>query len=429
MRIRSTERPPIGDDLDRIVREGASSDDRQHFSRLLRRLQKAFFLDTQYRPLPPRTRLVEQYKKNGLVLFLGAGVSRASGIPSWLELADALLLKSGIAAEELEAVKRALPSQIAQFELAGQLLGSNRGLVTAIYEALYDRMECKSQLKRIPRIYEEQMGWHGWTDVLTSLQANKALEAVGNLLIGDTSAGPRRNPQIHAVLTSNVDNLLELYCEAKTGGRRIITMVDRASVGEHPDQTPVYHLHGTLDARDENVFRSAPASMPPDEVQQLTDDLLPDLVFRESEYYETIANPVSFVNHTPQSFLRGLNTLFIGTSLDDMNIRRWLHDSFRERVLHRFNYLREFYWRPYLHAKQEAKLESLRHFWLRPEAEKDKDGKTFLVSKRHVESVMKNLGVQLVWCTDYDDMWRCIHDVQELGADPEFGRRVADYPN
>lgn len=273
---------------------------------------------------------------------------------------------------------------------------------------------------------------HNSKEVCTStksLQANRTLEAVGDLLITDDGAGPKRNPQIHAVLTSNADNLLELYCEAKTGGKRVITMVDRASVGDHPDQTPVYHLHGTLDARDENLFRPTPASVPPNELQELTDELLPDLVFRESEYYETIANPASFLNHTPQSFLRRLNALFIGTSLDDLNMRRWLHDSFRERVQHRTSYLREFYWRQYPDAKHEARLESLRHFWLRPETEKDKDGKTWVVPKKHVESVMRNLGVQVVWCTDYEDMRRCLAEVQQRGCDPEFDRRVADYPS
>jgi hypothetical protein len=429
MRIRSTEQPPTRGDIDRIVQKGASADDKRCFRRFLRRLQKAFFLDTQCRPLPARERLVEQYKKDGLVLFLGAGVSRGSGIPSWLELADVLLLKSGVAPTELDTVKKALPSYITQFELAGQLLGTYRKLVIAIYQGLYERMECKFQLEGMPRRYEEQIGWHGWGDVLKSLQANKTLEAVGDLLITDDGTGPKRNPQIHAVLTSNADNLLELYCEAKTSGKRVITMVDRASVGDHPDQTPVYHLHGTLDARDENLFRPTPASVPPNELQELTDELLPDLVFRESEYYETIANPVSFLNHTPQSFLRRLNALFIGTSLDDLNMRRWLHDSFRERVQHRTSYLREFHWRQYPDAGHEARLESLRHFWLRPETEKDKDGKTWVVPKKHVESVMRNLGVQVVWCTDYEDMRRCLAEVQQRGCDPEFDRRVADYPS
>ena len=61
-------------------------------------------------------------------------------------------------------------------------------------------------------------------------------------------------------------------------------------------------------------------------------DLWPDLVFRESEYYEAIGSPNKFVNHTPQSYFQRHNVVFIGTSLEDLNIRRWLYSSFRERV-------------------------------------------------------------------------------------------------
>ena len=310
------------------------------------------------------------------------------------KLADAVLEKSGLAVDELDNVRKALPSLLAQFELADRLLGSHTKFVRAVYEALYHNMECKSLLEKIPLEYKEQAGWCGWGDVFKALQTNKTLEAVGNLLIGYDGNKARRNPQIHAVLTFNVDTLLELYCQAKTSGKHVVTLVDRASVGDDPDQTPVYHLHGTLDARGENVFRSGPALVSQDELQEITAELLPDLVFRESEYYETIANPTTFVNHTPQSFLRRLNALFIGTSLDDLNMRRWLHDSFCERVRHRSRYLREFYWRQYPAAEYEARIESLRHFWLRPESENDKDGKAWVVPKEPVESVMSNLGVK-----------------------------------
>jgi hypothetical protein len=392
-------------------------------------MQKAFFLDAQNQSLPARKRLVEQYRKDGLVLFLGAGVSRGSGIPNWPELADTLLLKSGVKSADLNTVKKALPSYITQFELAGQLLGNRRRLVQEIYKGLYERMKCRPQLMEIPRKYEEQSGWHGWGRVLSALQTNKTLKAVGELLITNDAAKTRRNPQIHAVLTFNADNLLELYCAAKTGGKRILTMVDRASVGEHPDETPIYHLHGTLDARGENFLRRFSATAPPGEVQEITHELLPDLIFRESEYYETIANPASFVNHTPQSFLRRLNALFIGTSLDDLNMRRWLYDSFRERVRHRVKYLREFYMNQYPGAEYEAELESRRHFWLRPETEKDKDGRPWRVPKKDVELVMRKLGVQLIWCKDYDDMQSCIYEVQKLGRNAEFGRRAAEFPS
>jgi SIR2-like domain len=230
------------------------------------------------------------------------------------------------------------------------------------------------------------------------------------------------------LLTSNVDNLLELYCAAKTGGRRIVKLADRASVGDHPGLISIYHLHGILDARGEAFLRKPPEAHSNDEWQKFDDGLLPDLVFRESEYYEAIANPVRFINHTPEAFLQRLNGLFIGTSLNDLNMRRWLYDSFHERTVHRAKYLREFYWRRYPDAEYEARLESKRHFWLYSEDELERQG-LGASYKSHVESVMENFGVQVVWCDDYDHMARRIHELQYAGHSPQFGRRPAKFPD
>jgi|ERR1700688_4446094 SIR2-like domain len=428
MRIRSPEPPPSKNDVDRIIRQGASGEDKKRLPALLRRLRQSFFLDSQDQPLSARARMVRQYKNDGLVLFLGAGISVESGIPSWPKLAHDVLVASGVATEQVNEVMRALPSHMAQFGLARQLLGTERELVATIYRELYKHLECKHQLEKIPRKYEQQRAWPGWGDILKVLECNQTLKEVGNLLVLFDGTKPRRNPQIHAVLTSNADNLLELYCEAKTNGKRVVTMVDRPSVGEDPDQIPIYHLHGTLDARGENLLRSGSHLVPPDELQEISDEMLPELVFQESEYYETIANPASFVNHMPQSLLRRLNALFVGTSLDDLNMRRWLNTSFHERVRHRTSYLREFYWRRYPDAEHDGGLESVRHFWIRPEVEGQKNGQLWQVPKGHVDRVMGTLGVQVVWCKDYDDVQRCLGELQKLGHDPEFGRKAADYP-
>jgi hypothetical protein len=77
----------------------------------------------------------------------------------------------------------------------------------------------------------------GWNDLRNELAKNETLRDIGDLLILDDSEKQtfRPNPHIHAVLNVNVDNLLELYCRAKTSGnKRLVTMVDRASVGDHP---------------------------------------------------------------------------------------------------------------------------------------------------------------------------------------------------
>ena len=72
-------------------------------------------------------RLRLQYDSDGLVLFLGAGVSKASGIPEWRELIDLMLktLRFGPTPENASSVSRLLEekaslSLLSQFDLVSQ---------------------------------------------------------------------------------------------------------------------------------------------------------------------------------------------------------------------------------------------------------------------------------------------------------------------
>jgi hypothetical protein len=146
--------------------------------------------------------------------------SMGSGIPNWDGLADSLLLKA-LKEESLEDVKRALPFFISRFEFVAERLGT-RGFVEELYAALYGETPCKTLLESIPIKRDAQKTWVGWPSVAEALAANKTLAAIGDLLILKDGAGFRRNPQVHAVLTSNEDNLLELYRMAKTGGKHVL---------------------------------------------------------------------------------------------------------------------------------------------------------------------------------------------------------------
>jgi len=416
MRVRVNEQPPTKQQICDLVKSGASRDDQR---RIVKRLQKSCYLDADNHALGPKERLLAQYRKDGLVLFLGAGVSCESGIPSWTKLIERLLSKDKIGTD-YEVVKLAFPSLLAQFDLAAYCLDSQLKFACQLYSCLYRDLKFKDLLGEIPKNPDAEARWRKWDQVVAELERNGTLKAVGELLILEEGQHLRRNPQILAVLTTNADNLLEIYCRARTSGKsRILTMVDRASVGDHPDAISVYHLHGTLDARGENIVRTdSPCDA--SESQEIDNELLPDLVFRESEYYETIANPFNFVNHVPQSYLQRLNVLFVGTSLDDLNIRRWLYNSFRERVKHRMKYLREYHCRVYKDAECEAKLASVRHFWIRTKTEGGQPVPTDLV-----EMSVRNLGIQVIWCDDYAGVQNCLNDLKQNGANPNFGRPVS----
>jgi hypothetical protein len=98
------------------------------------------------------------------VLFLGAGVS-VEGVPNWPVLVNRVLLKSGIARRDLSQIERSLDTYIARFELAGLRAGNCLQFVKALYESLYSGVKCRGVLEQIPKKYEKQIGWPGWTRV------------------------------------------------------------------------------------------------------------------------------------------------------------------------------------------------------------------------------------------------------------------------
>jgi hypothetical protein len=188
-------------------------------------------------------------------------------------------------------------------------------------------------------------------------------------------------------------------------------------------------LHGFLDARNEIGLKSHLRVEDQSEHAEFPTELLHDLIFRESEYYRTIASPSTFVNHTPQSLLRRLNAVFVGTTLEDLNMRRWLYDAFRERAGHRANYLRQLYQLPYNAAEYEAAITSRRHFWLRTKFEVNKADPTKLwnVPQAPVDEVMATLGVQVVWCDNYVQLQEPIDWIRSQGTHAAFGRAAAEF--
>ena len=397
---------------------------------LRERMRQSCYLDGEKR-LSPRDRCRNQYRKDGLVLFLGAGVSTGSGIPNWPSLINGLLKKGKMhvhsgrsktcqkSASQILTEDARLPL-IAQFEMVanddsknGEASDSVRGRAFAqrIYDSLYGGKQfskVKKWLQDIPPNHSQKETYQHWDDILAEFRKNKTLEAVAELLLCDTQdTNLRANPNIRAVITVNADNLLQMYVLARSKGTavgepRILNTVDRPSAGEHPKMIPVFHLHGYLDVRyrpkNELIAEDGNADKP-----------VPTLVFRESEYFESIADSRGFANYTAHSFLQRYNLLFIGTSLDDINIRRWLHNSYQERKSDRGKYLREIYNGSYPDADIEAKYASIRHFWLRREKDLPNPRKEM---KKSMERLMQQFGVEIIWYRAHEEVAAYLHQLK-----------------
>jgi hypothetical protein len=113
----------IGDNLERS-KPGTEFASKGYDRMFLNRMQNCGYLDSGDRCTRGLERLRHQYDNDGVVLFLGAGVSKASGIPEWRELIDLMLktLEFGPAAEKGLSLSRLLEekanlSLLSQFDL------------------------------------------------------------------------------------------------------------------------------------------------------------------------------------------------------------------------------------------------------------------------------------------------------------------------
>lgn len=256
--------------------------------------------------------LRKAYADGHVALGLGAGVSQASGLPSWNELvcrlAEALpdigrksaqsLLDAGYDATVLATVLR-------------RKAGSDDAFANLVREALYKDFSFEAAVgKSNHRRFVEHIR-----------NTNPTLHAVGSMC-GSLIEGERfrPNPRIRAVMTLNIDALLEMYTRARFRGR-VLRTVERAAASASSSKIHSYHLHGYLVRELASPSREARS--------QEADDRL---VLTEQQYFDVVANANSFVNYTMLYLLREYRFLFVGLSMRDPNLRRALHLSFTERI-------------------------------------------------------------------------------------------------
>lgn len=260
----------------------------------------------------PPAALQEAYDRRHMALGLGAGVSQASLVPSWIDLllrlAEALphigrhsaqaLLDAGYEPPVLATILRSKVETDAEF-------------AELVRKALYRDFAFKAHLDE-----------HNHTQFVAQIRdTNPTLHAVGGLCgvkAGDRTFEP--NPRVRAVVTFNIDALMEMYTRARFQ-RRVLRTVERAAASASGDKIHSYHLHGYLvnTFSSKTRFRAAVESAD-------------RLIFTEQQYFDVVANANGFVNYTLLHQLREHVFLFVGLSMRDANLRRALHFSFKERI-------------------------------------------------------------------------------------------------
>lgn len=223
------------------------------------------------------------FRKQDMVLFLGAGISIDGGLPLWgtliktlhVYMLNRLTKDKGLSFEQQEMIKELaanneMESPLMQMRYIKAAF-SNEEYYKLVHSALYGQnVNLETELlNTIARICTPQRAYCG----------------------------------IKSIITYNFDDLLERKFAQKDIQYHVISSeVERQLV----DKLNVYHVHGYL----------------PSDFSDISDE--PNLIFSEEDYHRVYRDSYSWSNLAQLSALRENTCLFIGCSLTDPNLRRLL---------------------------------------------------------------------------------------------------------
>jgi len=231
------------------------------------------------------------------------------------------------------------------FELALRKLGAGR-FIDALRTKLYERA-------RFP-IHDPDFR-----------RSAESLAVLARLVVQEFERGGRR--RVEAVVTLNADDLLEQAVAVAQGrpSRRWVGRIVRSyarTTGRHvgltgPGPIPIYHLHGFVPANIQGLYGRWPWRFP-----RIFDH---NLVFTDAQYWSTSASALTFANRVMSWMLSETRCLFIGLSMTDVNLLRWMALRTIELVrdteeAERFAKRGESIW---------LKTHSARHGWVRPKSD------------------------------------------------------------
>lgn len=312
----------------------------------------------------PRSRLAAAVDGGGITLVLGAGVSLEMGVPNWRGLV--LTVWKAIKATDEERAAVAILANQAQslpmlFELAEQRLG---------FETFTETLRAA--------IYGEATAERARTDEGTTLGT------IAHVISEDHRLGSAR--RIARVVTFNADELLRESLRRRRGDRGQYWRTEDHAVYEKPtgrgsQPVPIYHVHGFLPRGGAFVGLSEHR-----------------LVFTDSQYWDSGTSQASLANRTMNAALADSHCLFVGLSMTDPNLLRWLglryneiaHDADKQagRVqrVREMSVLKGAFKEETLAARIESRLAG--HFWIRTPADDPTGLLSAFLLRRGVEAVM-----------------------------------------
>lgn len=323
-------------------------------------------------------RLKKAYKENGVCLGIGAGASVASNIPGW----KGLLKKMANKSFGDDQIFNYFEENGLSYEGFASFLKISKGesdFIKILRDALYGEFS----------FYNQNIDKSNYSRFVKEIDKNSTLRAIaGFCAIEIEKSKFRANPKVHGIINFNLDNILRVYAQAKYK-KRFMRTVERASAGRGEGSINTYHIHGML-RFDRKTGKSKES---PDK-----------LVLAEDEFYNVFNNPTEFYNYSFLYLLREYSFIFIGLSMQDINLRRLLQLSYSE-ILNGYkdegvkgeDFL-------------EKKSEKMKHFALleRPNSE---------ILVEYHERTLAEMGVRIIWMSSYSEIPEILSHVYETKSD------------
>lgn len=237
--------------------------------------------------------LHEDYKKDNIVLFLGAGASKDAKIATWETLVSELfvaLIDKQLKANHIkmrEEDKKKILREIVNQNGSSPLLqtrflrnGFEDDFVKLVGEILYKN----------------------------AVETSDTLEEIGQLCIPN-----RGKIGVQAIINYNFDDLIE-----KNLKRLRVEYHSIYGEGMIPDsgELGIYHVHGFL-PQDKDGYENLTKSL---------------LVFSEEGYHKLLLESYNWANISQLNFIINNTCVFIGLSMTDPNMRRLLEVAVQKRI-------------------------------------------------------------------------------------------------
>jgi SIR2-like domain len=333
--------------------------------------------------------LREAYLHVGLVLYVGAGVSRSLGLPSWSELIRSLTLTmmTRKVQSAFTAIGKLRPEKYWQ-EIVKIQEDVEKGtdydkpmlmMARAIKDELKDELPI-AIIRTLAHHLRRSFYMVRSREDIAEMQGRTKLSPLMSELVSLARA-ERDITGVQAIVNYNYDDTLDT--ELRGNSVRCITV--RSGKDKVPQGAlPCYHVHGVLPIADYRRTKMYPITKKKNNYG--------NFVFSEDEYHAEYSDPYRWSNMTQISMLGRYTGLFVGLSLEDPNIRRLIDVTHRQYPeAHNYAILPR---KKALYKSRDTKDCVLRNLFEQVET-----------------SSFEKIGVHVIWVDSYDQIPSILHEI------------------